>query len=296
MMLVTGAAGFVGQRFVLRQAMAGQAVRTLKRPGKPAPVQHSLIEWHDGDVTNRNDLDACFDGIDTVVHLAALLSSPDEAANQEVNAESTRTLVQLCRVHKVERFVLMSAAAAGFKCTNAYGRSKRRAEQIVAASGLDYAILRVPLLVGKGSAEWERFIDYLGKIPGVVPVFGDGQAIKCPLYIDDAVQALSAITIRNQLGAHLWEVACRDRLTLDQMIDMVLTELRQRKHKMHVPLGLSLLLAGMAEKILGNKLPLTKDIILGMNQDVAFDVETSCQALSLNPRSAREAIAMALRA
>jgi NADH dehydrogenase len=294
MIFVTGASGFVGRHLVARQVAMGRPVRGLMRTGKPPPVRHSLLDWYVGDVTNREDMNSCLAGIDTVVHLAAVLSSPDEAINQAVNAESTRSLVQLCRVHGIRRFILMSAAAATFQHMNAYGRSKRKAEEILGVSGFDYAIIRVPLIIGRGSDEWMRFIAYIRKIPGLVPVFGSGQAIKCPIYIDDAVDALCAVLDQPQLNQRIWEIACPNGIKLDTLIDLVLAELGLKKYKLHIPLRPSLLIAALAEGILGAQSPITRDIVLGLNQDVSFDSQSARIGLSINPRSVDAAVAAAL--
>lgn len=293
MIFVTGASGFVGRHLIAKQVAMGRHVRGLMRAGKPPPYQHPLLDWRLGDVTRRDDITPCFAGVETVVHLAAVLSQADEDINQAVNAESTRTMMQLCRVHGVKRFVLMSAAAATFKNTNAYGRSKRKAEEILAESGLDYSIIRVPLIVGRGSEEWTRFIDYIKKIPGIVPVFGDGKAIKCPIYIDDVVDALGAVLDRSLLGQTVWEVACQDQITLDALIDLTMAQLGLTKTKIHIPQSVSMVIAGCAEMLLGARSPMTRDVVVGINQDVLFDVQAAKTGLQINPRSAALAIAAA---
>jgi NADH dehydrogenase len=291
--LVTGATGFVGRRFVTRQLAAGRHVRALVRPQREIPFRHALLDWRAGDITDRDSLAPCFAGVRTVVHLAALVASPDEALNEKVNAEGTRTLLQLSRLNRVDRFVFMSAAAAKFRRTNAYGRSKRRAEEIVAGSGLDYAIVRAPLIIGPGGEEWTRFVDYLRKVPGLVPVFGDGKAIKQPIHVDDLVTALERIVAREPLGNRIWEVPGPDRITLDRFIDLTGEKLGLRKRKVHIPLTASLALARIAEALLGPRSPLTRDIVHGINADVDFDA--ACLAeLGLSPAAVGVAIEQAL--
>jgi nucleoside-diphosphate-sugar epimerase len=294
MIFVTGGTGFVGQRFIARQLAAGQKIRALIRAGKKPPLLHPQLEWVVGDMADRDSLAQAMNGIETVVHLAAILANPDEAVNEAINAEGTRTLIQLCRINGTGRFILMSAAAVKFKQSNAYGRSKKRAEEITISSGLDYAILRAPLIIGPGSEEWSRFVDYICKIPAIIPVFGDGQAVKCPVYIDDILDALDALLARPQLGSRIWEVACREAITLDGLIDATCARLGVRKYKLHIPLQVSLWLAGFAEMLLGGRAPVTRDIIRGINEDVHFDIQPALQELRIDPRSVAESIALSL--
>ncbi|MBY0428117.1 MAG: NAD-dependent epimerase/dehydratase family protein [Alphaproteobacteria bacterium] len=290
MILVTGANGFVGSRFVTKLLENGKSVRGLIRVGKQPTQQHPFLNWHTGDINDRTSLAGCMDGVDTVVHLAALLSNADEAMNQLVNAEGTRTLIQLCRLNGVKRFVLMSAAAATYKHTNAYGRSKQKAEEILRNSGLDYSILRIPLVIGRGSPEWGRFVDFIRKIPFIIPVFGSGNAIKCPIYIDDVISALTAIVEKPTSGNQVWEIACKETISLNDLIDLTCSKLNISKTKVHVPLNLSLLLASIAETLLGSRSPVTQDIICGMNEDVRFNTEIACRELELSPTPLSNAI------
>lgn len=296
MILVTGGTGFVGGRFIARQLAARRSVRALIRPGRKIPFQHALLEWCVGELADRDSLARCLGGVRTVVHLAALIGSPDEALNREINAESTRTLLQLCRLNAVTRFVLMSAAAASYRHPNAYGRSKRHAEEIVAASGIDYAIVRAPLIVGPESQEWRRFVAYLRKLPGLLPVFGDGQAIKRPVCIDDVVTALERITAREPLGNRIWEVAGPEPLTFDQLIDLTAAKLCMHKRKLHIPLGAALTLAWVAELLLGARAPLTRDIVHGVNENADLDPSSSWAELGLEPVPLGAAIEKALQA
>jgi nucleoside-diphosphate-sugar epimerase len=290
MILVTGASGFIGSRLINSLLAGGIAVRGLAHSGKEPPIQHPLLEWQTGDICNRESLSHCFDNVETVVHLAAIIGATDEEINQTVNAEGTRTLIQLCRIHNVKRFILVSAAAVKYPHTNAYGRSKRRAEEIVTSSGLDYAILRLPLVIGPGSKEWERFVEYVRKIPLFVPVFGPGTAIKRPIYVGDAVSALHEIVLQQVLGNRVWEVACTEIVTLNELIDATCARLGMRKFKLHLPLGMSFILAGIMESFFGKKSPLTRDIVLGLNEDVHFNTKSSLTDLHLSPRSVLESI------
>lgn len=115
-----------------------------------------------GDATS---LDAAVgaDGVDEVIHCAGCLSYFDEAALERGNVELTRTLLERARAWGARRFVYLSTA---FSCGHVkgmaperlhgeppsdptpYTRSKRRAENAVAESGLPYLILRPTAVIG----------------------------------------------------------------------------------------------------------------------------------------------------
>ncbi len=55
-----------------------------------------------------------------------------------------------------------------------YGKSKKEAEELVRSSGLDYTILRPTLIYGKGSLGMEHTVEYIKRIPFLVPIVGSG--------------------------------------------------------------------------------------------------------------------------
>lgn len=286
---VTGGSGFVGRGVVGALADEGWVVRALLLPGEVRPFDHPSVDWIGGDILKPETLEAHLDGVTAVAHFAGVVASADEELNYRVNYLGAKNMVDAAIRAGVKRFMYMSAAAVKFKTANAYGRTKRQAEEYVAASGLAYDILRTPLIIGRGCQEFERFVEFVDAIPGVVPVFGDGSPIKRPIHISDVVSAVLAILTREPKNG-VYEIACRREVTLDEFIDAVAASLNRRKYKLHIPLGLSLFMAGAAEKLLGRRSPVTRDILLGLNEDVDFDIEESLAQLDLAPLSLEDAL------
>src|SRR5262249_32661951 len=95
---------------------------------------------------------------------------------------------------------------------------------------------------------------------------------------------------RPVLGDRIWEIASPEMVSLNELIDITCARLGGRKRKMHIPLALSLLIARSAEALLGRKSPITRDMILGMNESVRFDSEPTRRDLNLKTRGIREVI------
>jgi nucleoside-diphosphate-sugar epimerase len=117
--LVTGGAGFIGSHIVRRLAGAGARVRVLDnfvtgRLANLAGVAGS-VELIEGDIADMGVVRRSVDGVDYLLHLAALASVPESVEhperNFEVNFRGTHNLLIAARDAQIQRFVFSSSAA-----------------------------------------------------------------------------------------------------------------------------------------------------------------------------------------
>jgi 3beta-hydroxy-Delta5-steroid dehydrogenase / steroid Delta-isomerase len=110
--LVTGGSGFVGANLVTTLLDRGHKVRSFDRAPSPLP-QHPHLEVLHGDITDVGVCTAAVDGIDTIIHTAAIIdlmggSSVTEEYRQRsfsVNLGGTQNLVHAGQKAGVKRFV-----------------------------------------------------------------------------------------------------------------------------------------------------------------------------------------------
>jgi uncharacterized protein YbjT (DUF2867 family) len=115
----------------------------------------------------------------------------------------------------VRRVVVCSPAAVAAPAAtgNPYLAAKAEVERMVAASGLEHAILRCTHVLGPGG----RLLELLaGTEP--VPVPGDGRQRVAPVWVGDVAAAIAAADDAVELTA-TWSVAGPDELTFDAMVD-----------------------------------------------------------------------------
>src|SRR5690606_402074 len=147
---VTGATGFVG--CALREAAAAQGaeIRALtRRPQGKAPG----VEWVRGDLHDRKALVRLVANAEAVIHVAGVVNTPDPMGFHLGNVEGTMALVEAAVAARVPRFVFVSSLAAREPQLSKYGASKRHAEKVVAASGLDWTVVRPPAIYGPRDRE-----------------------------------------------------------------------------------------------------------------------------------------------
>ena len=146
---VTGGTGFVGQH-LLRLALAeGYDVRALTRGWKPPEDE---IAWVDGTLDRPETLVKLCSGADAVIHIAGLINA-SRAEFETVNVGGTANMIDAARKAGVRRFIHISSLAAREPELSAYGWSKARSERLVAASGLEWTIVRPPAIYGPGDRE-----------------------------------------------------------------------------------------------------------------------------------------------
>ncbi|MFV8320032.1 NAD-dependent epimerase/dehydratase family protein [Mycobacterium sp. 23] len=110
--LVTGGSGFVGANLVKTLLERGHRVRSFDRAPSPLP-QHPKLEVLQGDITDKAVCEAAVDGIDTIIHTAAIIDLMGGASVTEeyrqrsfsVNLGGTQNLVEAGQKAGVKRFV-----------------------------------------------------------------------------------------------------------------------------------------------------------------------------------------------
>lgn len=166
---LTGATGFVGAHLCSELLRLGFRLRPMVR--RSAGLEN---EVETGDLERCADLSGPLAGVDSVVHLAARAHVlRDDAADplgeyRKANVDATLRLAEAAARARVRRFVFISTVKVNGEATTAapftvsdrpmpvddYGATKLEAERgladICRASGMEYCILRPPLVYGPG--------------------------------------------------------------------------------------------------------------------------------------------------
>ena len=156
--LVTGGAGYIGSKLVLKLLDENYEVRVLDSlPPESESLDldsHPGLESITGDIRDKDGLRQVLDGIETVIHLAASLiaGGSEDAAQllsiQEINYLATCRFVDLCKERRIGRFIFASTCSNyglsdvtrdaneedPLVATSAYAESKIEAEKCVLSS------------------------------------------------------------------------------------------------------------------------------------------------------------------
>jgi len=165
LLAITGATGFVG-RAVLDEALRrGMEVRALARRPQRA---RAGVEWVRGELGDERALKRLVGRASVVIHIAGVVNAPDAAGFDEGNVRGTLNVVNAALALGVGRFVHVSSLAAREPELSLYGASKRKGEQIVKASSLDWTMVRPPAVYGPHDTE--MFELFKLALRGVMPL------------------------------------------------------------------------------------------------------------------------------
>ena len=118
--LVTGGAGFIGSNIIDELVRRGETVRALDNLAtghiENLASVRGKIQWHEADIRNLEGIRPDFDGVDYVIHLAALPSVPrsvaDPLTSNAVNIDGTLNVLLAARDAGARRVVFAASSAA----------------------------------------------------------------------------------------------------------------------------------------------------------------------------------------
>jgi len=216
--IVTGAAGFIGQALVHFLSASGSEVMAVDRVQSPAPGR-SLI----ADLTVPGALDQLADANTTIFHLAASANVPASVDDPRMDLSHTFQVsfevLETCRRNRCRLIFPSTASIFDSKSTqlplkeeafprpsSPYAAAKLASEAYCFAYhrcyGLDVRIARLFSVYGVGMRRLavHDIIRKIEKNPKEISILGDGKQVRDYLYIDDVVRGLVQIATDGSSG------------------------------------------------------------------------------------------------
>jgi UDP-glucose 4-epimerase len=264
--LVTGGAGFIGSHIATRLLETGSDVRIIDNfaTGRRSNLAHLVgeVDLVEGDIRNLEELRGAVSGCDAVVHLAAVPSVPrsiaDPATSHEANATGTLNVLMAARDEGASRVVFASSSSIYGAAVelpkheglaplpiSPYAVSKLAGESYCRSFhhvyGLETVSLRYFNVFGprqdpqsEYAAVIPRFIwAYRHGEPPVI--FGDGEQSRDFTYVENVVRAnLAALEVK-AIGGRVYNIACGDRITLNELAETLRQEIGCDTEPVHGP-------------------------------------------------------------
>jgi NADH dehydrogenase len=251
-LLVTGGSGFVGSHLLPQLVEAGYQVRCLVRlPGEAKLVEAMGAAAVTGDVADPDSLKVAFNGVESVVHLVAVLREGRGATFNRVNVEGTGNVVTAAREASVKRFIHIGAMGASDMPRYAYFHSKWQGEEIVRVSTLDFTIFKPGAMFGKGAGFIDKLVKSVNMFPFLAPIAGSGRTRFQPLWVEDLATCILAALEGDKIG-QTCEIGGPEHLTYEQILNAVVAIMGKKRLKIHIPVMLMRPTIGLMERILGD--------------------------------------------
>jgi nucleoside-diphosphate-sugar epimerase len=279
---VTGATGFTGLRVVPLLLKNGFEVRCLYRASSDrSSLSDSNIEWVLGDVSDSQSLTSAMQGADVLVNIASLgFGHADSIISTAKNAG-------------IKRAVFISTTAI-FTQLNAKSKKVRvAAELAIETSGLKYTILRPTMIYGspRDRNMW-RLIRFMKYSP-IVPIFGDGEYLQQPIYMDDVAQAVVSCLSNEKTIGKCYNIAGKHALIYNEVIDTIAKAMNKRVWKVHIPSKPVVSLLGLFERM-HVPFPIKAEQVLRLNENKDFTYAEAQRDFGFSPLSFEEGIGLEL--
>lgn len=280
--LLTGGTGFLGKSLVEEFARRGVKPRCLVRSLHAPAIDSQGMEKVEGDLLDVASLATALDGVDTVVHAAAVTGSADAAENMRINYEGSANLILACKERNVRRAVAVSTISADYpyQRRGAYGDSKLMADNAFLASGLDVTIVRATLIFGKGSKQIDAIKRFVMMLPAVIPVIGDGLYLVQPVWAADVAKVVVAAALQKP-PKRFYYAAGPQKLTFNEMLTRIMIRMGRKKQFIHAPYFLVHTALSIAGKFI-KKLPVNAAQVSTLCQDAVCPVEETEQDFNMS--------------
>ena len=264
MIIITGAAGYIGSHLTRRLVQGGKPVRVMVHNRQRSEEEGRLaglpVEWAEGDVTRPESLRKAFQGATAVIHTVAIAIEKGGRTYEEINYQGTVNAVEAAKAAGARRFINMSQLGADSRLPYRFLASKGRAQEYVAASGLDWTAFRPSVVWGPEDEFANTFARLVPLTPLIFPIIGDENARFEPVWVEDvAASFATALDDETTIGEE-YELGGPEVLTLEEIERRTLRAIGARRWMIRFPMPLLRVIVALMEKLLPNP-PVTRSLL-----------------------------------
>ncbi|KAK7693221.1 hypothetical protein QCA50_002787 [Cerrena zonata] len=238
--------------------------QTLSQDQKTRLVQPVPV-----DITKPETLAPAFRDASVVVSLVGILHGTPEAF-ERIQWRGAQNVARAAH-NAGAKLVHISAIGANPESELAYERTKGLGEQAVLEACPNATVIRPSIVFGPEDDFFNRFAR-LSKFLPFMPVFGGGNSLFQPVYVDDISEAVEIISrddkeIRQLVDGKIIEAGGSDVITYRQVMEIVLKYSNRWRPIISVPFGVGKMQAFFLEKLPPNLFTLTRDQVEQLKRD-----------------------------
>ncbi len=307
--LVTGGGGFIGGALVQRLLADGHKVRSVDIvPGRLDKIEHPHFELCLGDIRDEALLAQAVAGIDIVYHLASAhlditLSNKDY---WDINVNATENLLRCAQNAGVKRLVHCSTNGVigqidyppadektACRPTNIYEETKLAGEKaaltLAQQGATSVVVVRPAWVFGPHCPRTEKLFRMIGT--GRFVMFGDGETLRHPIYIDDFIAGITLCGKRQDADGEIFFLAGTKATTINELVEQIAQTQSVSLTTIRLPLWLGKIAGNLLQatfKPLGKSPPFSRRSLDFFIKDNAYSIEKARKLLGFAPQISLE--------
>ncbi|HEX8625916.1 MAG TPA: SDR family oxidoreductase [Allosphingosinicella sp.] len=217
--LLLGASGLIGSAVAARLKRDGNEIVAVGRGGGPAERRVPADRWVTLDLRQATAAGAWLPhlaGIDAVVNCAGVLQDSSRDSPGKIHREMPLALWRACESAGVRRVIQVSALGVERGGITDFSRTKREGDEALEASGLDWAILRPSVVVGRAAYGGSALFRGLASLP-VFPRPAEAGPVDV-VQLDDVVETVARLIQPGAPSRVALELAGPDRLAFPDIV------------------------------------------------------------------------------
>jgi nucleoside-diphosphate-sugar epimerase len=300
--LVSGAGGFIGSHIAERLAKMGNTVIAFSRQVPIPLLEYNNISIKVGDINDSSMLNSAIDGVEAIIHCAALLASRtyDKEKVYQINYHATENLLDLAYKNGITNFLHISSGGVlgdiknppadeshPYNPQDAYEESKMLAEKKVieySKKGLNVIIVRPTWSYGERDKRVFKLINSIKKRK--ILKIGKCDNLQHPVYISDLVDGIILALQKGKNGS-IYFIGGNEHLTTNQIIDIIANLLAVNIIPFHIPIAPMKKLAKLMDKLfekINKEAPFSETKLGFFTKTRAFSINKAKEELEYLPK------------
>ena len=290
--LLTGATGYIGGRLLKRLEKQDLRLRCLARqPRRLAQRTAATTEIVQGDVLDRDSLDACLEGVETAFYLVHSMNSEGDFESEDCQAATNFALA--ARDAGVKRIIYVGGLGDDTASLSPHLRSRQDVGKALQQAECQVIELRASIVIGSGSLSFELVRSLVERLPLMIcPKWVATYAQ--PIAIEDLLEYLLAALAWQETESRVFEIGGPDRATYGDIMREYARQRGLRRWLISVPVltpRLSSLWLGLITPIYAR---VGRKLVESMRNPTVVNDAGALACFSVRPRGLREAIARAV--
>lgn len=292
LVLLTGATGYIGGRLLKRLEQRDVQLRCLARqPRRLAQRVAAKTEIVQGDVLDRDSLDAALVGVETAFYLVHSMNSEGDFESEDCQAATNFALA--AREAGVKRIIYVGGLGDSRGALSPHLRSRQDVGRALQQARCQVIELRASIVIGSGSLSFELVRSLVERLPLMicpkwVATFAQ------PIAIEDLLEYLLAALDWDQEESRVFEIGGPDRATYGDIMREYAKQRGLRRYLISVPVltpRLSSLWLGLITPIYAR---VGRKLVESMRNPTVVNDDSALACFAVRPRGLKEAIARAI--